>query len=107
MKFLLDDNVSLGLAHVLREREHAVMAVAETAERGVEDIDVWKLAQESPSISIARDYHSTNPNRFDPSTIGSIIYLRPGNLSSKEEIELVLKFVASYSTEHFHGKLVT
>ena len=35
MKFLLDENVSLGLAEILRQHEHTIDATAETALREI------------------------------------------------------------------------
>ncbi|MGH9426504.1 MAG: DUF5615 family PIN-like protein [Terriglobia bacterium] len=107
MTFLLDENVSLGLAHALREQGHEVSAIGETDQRSLADKDVWNLARESSSILITRDHHFTNPTRFDPALIGGILFVRPGNLTSKEEINLVLTFLSGHSFKHYHGKLVT
>ena len=42
MKIVLDENVSLSLATVLREDGHDVLAVAESAEKSSEDEEVWR-----------------------------------------------------------------
>ena len=106
MNFVIDENVSSGLAEALRKLGHNVTAITETADRGVEDSEVWEIARASLSILVTRDYHFTNPARFDPSHVKGIIYIRPGNLTSRDEIELVMRFTASFPPEVFAGKLV-
>jgi predicted nuclease of predicted toxin-antitoxin system len=107
MNIVLDENVSLGLADVLRGKNHSVTAIAEIAERGMNDEEVFIIAKRSSAVLITRDYHFTNPSRFSPSEIGAIIYIRIGNLSSQEEISLVEKFLSRYALEDFQHKLVT
>jgi|ERR1051326_583344 predicted nuclease of predicted toxin-antitoxin system len=107
MKFLLDENVSLGLAEILRQHEHTVDAIAETALRGLSDDEVWMSAKQSSSILITRDYHFTNPARFDPREIGAILFIRQGRLTAQEEIMLVLRFLEQYPLASFEKKLIT
>jgi len=42
MVIVLDENVSLALAGMLRQAGHEVFAVAETTERGLADDEVWE-----------------------------------------------------------------
>lgn len=105
MNFLLDENVCLDLAEVLRKSGHSVTAITEIAERGMTDDEVWQIAIKNQSILITRDYHFTNPTRFNPVEIQGIIFVRPGNLSSQEEILLVQKFLDRISPAHYIGKL--
>ncbi|MBN2562878.1 MAG: DUF5615 family PIN-like protein [Phycisphaerae bacterium] len=67
MRILLDENVCLHLAGALREDGHEVIAVAESAGKGLPDSDVWFLACQGPSLFITRDHHFTNAVRFDAS----------------------------------------
>lgn len=107
MKVLIDENVSLGLATLLRGKGFTVIAIAEIAEWGISDEEVWSLVKEQSSLLITRDYHFTNPTRFDSSLGEAIIFIRSGNLTSTEEINLVEKFISNYSFENYKGKLVT
>ena len=92
MVIVLDENVSLALTAALRQVGHKVIAVAETAERGMADTEVWELAKAERAVLITRDHGFTNPVRFRTQEVGAVIYLRRGNLSSEEEVALVTDF---------------
>ena len=107
MVIILDENVSLALANVLREAGHEVIAIAEAADRGLTDNEVWELAKTRQAVLVTRDHGFTNPVRFRTQDAGAVIYLRRGNLSSEEEIALVRDFLAAYSFNEYKGCLVT
>ena len=107
MKLVIDENVSYGLVKVLRDAGNEVISIAEFAKRGVSDISIFTLVKESNAVLLTRDYHFTNPIRFESGEVESIIYIRPGNLTSNEEIEIVMGFFKKYSVSQFKGKLVT
>ena len=107
MNFLIDENVSLALAQVLRSQGHTVMAIAEIAQRGMSDEEIWLLAGQTSSVLITRDYHFTNPTRFNPQEVGAIMFVRPGNLSSIVETQLVCNFLDRHSPDVYASKLVT
>ena len=104
---VLDENVSLDLAGSLRGRGHQVYSIVESSQRGIPDFRVWEEVKKRQAILITRDYHFTNPCRFPSHEVFSILYIRQGNLKSVEEINLVLKFLASHREDEFKGKLVT
>jgi len=106
MNFILDENVSHGLANRLRNSGHDVISIAEESNRGLEDEDIFTLSKKTKSILITRDYHFTNPLRFPAKGTKGIIYIRHGNLSSQEEIELVEKILNTYQIDLFSDKLV-
>lgn len=107
MKFVVDENVSYGLVEALRNLGHYVIAIAKLADRGMKDIFLFDTAGKEEAVLITRDYHFTNSFRFTPEKIGGIIYIRSGNLTSKEEIEIVMRFLKSYSFSRFEKRLVT
>ena len=107
MKILLDENVSLRMADMLRKAGYEVFAVAETAERGMGDQEIWELACSKPFLLITRDYHFTNPVRFAPAFCEGILYIRAGNLTADDEIHLVQRFLAAHPTDQFRGRMVT
>ncbi len=106
MKFIVDENVSFGLVEALREAGEEVRAIVEDS-RSISDTAVFNLAQKDKAILITRDYHFTNPIRFASNKVKAIIYIQQGNLSSTEEIQLVMNFLKRYSLDQFKGKLVT
>lgn len=106
MNFIIDENVSLGLADRLRNSGHNVISIAEEPNRGFEDEDIFTLCKKTKSILITRDYHFTNPIRFPAKGTKGIIYIRHGNLSSQEEIELVEQILNTHPIDLFSEKLV-
>ncbi|WP_342449284.1 DUF5615 family PIN-like protein [Acetomicrobium sp. S15 = DSM 107314] len=82
--------------------------MAETAERGMVDAEVWKLAKARQAILITRDYGFANPVRFRTQEVGAVIYLRRANLSSEKEAELVMSFLTAHKLkEEYDGRLIT
>ena len=107
MKIVLDESVSYGLAAVLRKARHNVTAIAEASTSGVIDEEIFNLVIENCAVLITRDYHFTNAVRFPPDKTGGIIYIRRGNLTTTEEIELVQRFLSNHPYEEYSGRLVT
>lgn len=107
MNVVLDESVSYGLAGILRNAGHTVLAIAESPTSGFPDDEVFNIAVENAAILITRDYHFTNAVRFDPTRTKGIIYIRRGNLTAAEEISLVQNFLSKHSSEYYAGKLVT
>ena len=106
MKFVVDENVSFGLVEALRKVREEVLVIVED-NRGVSDTAVFDLARKDKAILITRDYHFTNPMRFASSKVEAIFYIQQGNLSSAEEIQLVINFLEKHTLNQFKGKLVT
>ena len=107
MKCILDESVSYGLAEVLRNKGYSVTAIAESSTTGIADTEVYKLVVADRAVLITRDAHFTNAVRFPSEKTGGIIYIRRGNLTAPEEIDLVEKFLSRHTIEEYNGKLVT
>lgn len=107
MKIVIDESVSYGLAEILRKAGHDVIAIAEASTAGNNDEEIFQTVIKNNAILITRDYHFTNPLRFPPDKTGGIIYVRHGNLTAKEEIDLVQKFLSLHSYRGFSRRLVT
>lgn len=107
MKIILDESVSYGLGEILRKGGHEVIAIAETPTSGINDENIFKLALKNKAVLITRDYHFTNEVRFPSNKTAGIIYIRRGNLTADEEIELVQRFLSMHSHKEYSGKLVT
>jgi predicted nuclease of predicted toxin-antitoxin system len=107
MRILLDESVCLRLADALREDGHEVLAIAESAGKGLPDNDVWTVACEGAFLLITRDYHFTNAVRFDPALCLGTVFLRHGNLKASEEVTLVRSFLLAHPPVEYQGRLVT
>lgn len=107
MKVMLDENVSGGLAHALIKLGHAVLAVGPDLPSGSPDEAVFAFILQHQAVLVTRDYHFTNPVRFDSERTQGIIYVHNGNLTSDQEIMLVADFLQRHSPEEYKGKLAT
>lgn len=107
MKVMLDENVSGGLAHALKALGHTVLAVGPDLPSGSPDEEVFAFILKHQAVLVTRDYHFTNPVRFDSARTQGIIYLHNGNLPSDKEIRLATDFLQKHSPDEYKGKLVT
>lgn len=107
MKIVVDESVSYGVAVILRDAGHSVIAIAESPRSGTIDEDIFKLVIEGSAVLITRDYHFTNAVRFPPDRTGGIIYIRRGNLTADEEVALVQRFLSNHPHQEYSGKLAT
>ena len=107
MKIVVDENVSADVGVMLRSRGHQVVVISEMAHRGITDRDVWDLILKERATLITRDYHFTNPIRFDVRETAGVIYLRRGNLTAEMEVRLVERFLPTYQPDEFRGRLVS
>ena len=104
MKVVLDENVSKGLAQPLRELGFTILAGPAA---GTDDASIFRYVLKEQAVLVTRDYHFTNPIRFDAEKTQGIIYIHHGNLTSAQEISLVVKFLRKHPAAEFQGKLVT
>ncbi len=107
MKLLLDENVSGGLAQPLRELGFEVLVVGSDFPSGIDDDTVFRTLLQEKAVLVTRDYHFTNPVRFDAQKTQGIIYIHHGNLTSPQEIALVTDFLRKHAPEEYRGRLVT
>lgn len=107
MKIIVDESVSFGVVEYLRYHGHDVTAIADTATSGIKDIEVFEVVKKERAVLITRDHHFTNSLRFPSEKTACIIFIRKGNLTSKEEIELIEWSFNSCSLSEFQGRLVT
>ena len=107
MKIVVDESVSYSVASYLRKQGNSVIAIADTTTSGLKDPDVFEIVKKENAVLLTRDHHFTNSLRFPPETTTSIIFIRKGNLTAKEELDLVKWFFNSYSISDFEGRLVT
>lgn len=107
MKIVVDESVSYGVISYLRSVGYKVIAITENPTSGLKDPEVFDIVKKEKAVLITRDHHFTNNFRFPPEETSCIIFIRKGNLTSQEEIDLVKWFFTSYSISDFEGRLVT
>ncbi|MBI5360712.1 MAG: DUF5615 family PIN-like protein [Planctomycetes bacterium] len=105
MKLIIDENVSYCVVEQLRRQSWKIIAVTEQAKH-LSDNDIYLLARRERAVIITRDYHFTNWVRFPITSEIGIVYLRHGNLTAEEEVEIVSKFLLSGYAQNIHGKLI-
>ena len=107
MKIVVDENVSYEVAQYLKDIGHDVIAIAVAEHSGLPDSDIFELAKKEKAILLTRDHHFTNSLRFPPDEVSCIIFIRKGNLRSREELDLIKWFFQSFDISDFEGRLVT
>jgi len=107
MKIIVDESVSYGVVSYLRSIGYEVTAITDDPTSGLTDPEVFAIVKEEKAVLITRDHHFTNNFRFPPEETSSIIFIRKGNLTSQEEIDLIKWFFNTYSISDFKGRLVT
>lgn len=107
MKFVVDENISLAVVNLLKSLTQEVIYVADKDYVGMSDTKVFELAVRENAWLITRDYHFTHPIRFLSDKLQGVIYIRPGNLSSEQEVGLVQNFLKTSNLESLQGHLIT
>ena len=107
MKFLVDENVSKAVASCLEKLGHEVSSIIGSKISGIGDKKIFQIAVETGSIIVTRDYHFTNNLLFPAEKTKGIIYIRKGNLTSNEEVELLEKTVKRFPLDEMAGRLLT
>ena len=107
MTIVVDESVSYGVVSYLRNLGYNVIAIAEPSTSGLKDPDVFQIVKTENAILITRDNHFTNNIRFPSEETACIIFIRKGNLSSNEEIDLIKWFFNSFNIRDYKGHLVS
>lgn len=107
MKFIVDENVSFSVFEKLKNLDLDVISIVDKKYSGLKDKEIYELAIKEKAIIITRDYHFTNSFIFPPENTEGIIYIRIGNLTSEEEVNLIEKFINKFDISKICGKLVT
>lgn len=98
MRFLLDENISLRLCAMLRERGYPVVGVAELGMAGAPDTTVMALAQREERVLVTLDADFANLRRFPPAGTPGIVRLKvhPAiDLLILEQLETALPILLS------------
>jgi len=107
MKIVVDESVSYSVATWLRSEGYEVLAIADTATTGLKDMQVFQLVKNEKAVFITRDHHFTNNLRFPVMKTHGIIFIRKGNLTSQEEVDLIKWFWGTNPFAKIQGHLVT
>jgi predicted nuclease of predicted toxin-antitoxin system len=105
--FIVDENISLAVVNFLKSINVKVIYIADKDYAGISDTDVFKLAVKENAWLITRDYHFTHSIRFPSDKPQGIIYVRQGNLSAEQEVNLVKNFLKNFDLKTVQGHLVT
>lgn len=63
MRIVVDESMCARLVPELQALGHEVTSIAEAAQKGLRDEEVWKMACDREALLITRDYHFTNAVR--------------------------------------------
>ena len=107
MKILLDESVSLAPVAALQAEGHDVVHALTAGLGGASDDAVAELAQSQGRVLVTRDHHFANPARFPTDGSPGMVYIRPGNLSCDDEVELLRQLLLNLAPEAFCSHLIT
>ena len=107
MKIIVDESVSYCVVEYLRSIGHSVTAISEEETSVLDYLEVFQYVTNNKAILITRDHHFTNSLRFPPNVTFCIIFIRKGNLTSIEEVDLIKWFFNMYNIADYKNKLIT
>ena len=107
MNFIIDENVSLAVVKMLRQKGHNVISICEEPYSSIKDLKIFDLVIKKKSILITRDEHFSNPIRFPAKRTKGIVLIRPGNIKSEDESDLVKQFIERHKIDTLSACLIT
>jgi predicted nuclease of predicted toxin-antitoxin system len=103
MRFLVDENLPIGVAQLLQYEGHDVLYLAQSGYRGVTDEEVWSLAVREERIIITRDLDFPVPDSPRPP---GLVLIRVPDTFTKKLIEGVMsEFMASAAFQRVIGTI--
>jgi len=103
MKILVDENIPRATAALLREEGHDVADVRGTADQGLIDAELWKMAQQEGRLVITTDKGFSQYRREAHHGI-LIVRLRQPNRNRIHES--VMRAIRDFQGQAWHGMLV-
>jgi len=104
MRFLLDANLPRSLAARLEERGHEVVDIRDIAPPGIEDEEIFRIAQEQNRVIITQDLGFGDILRYPLGTHAGIVVIRLRNVRPKALVEIVSRAVEALPDD-FAGSL--
>ena len=105
MRFLVDENLPIEVADILRRGDHDVLHVSQSGHRGASDQQLWRLAADEGRIIVTRDLDFPLPGTQRPP---GLILVRVPNTSTGTLIEdIVTDFVDSEAFDEVEEAILT
>jgi predicted nuclease of predicted toxin-antitoxin system len=106
LDFLVDENLPLSAASILREQGHRARHVRHIGMRGARDEALFSEAQERSWIIVTRDLGFGNLLDYPPGTHAGIVILRlPSTFTAKQINGVLESFVSSVEPDTLRGTL--
>ncbi|PKN61808.1 MAG: hypothetical protein CVU57_27740 [Deltaproteobacteria bacterium HGW-Deltaproteobacteria-15] len=105
MKFKLDENLDVRLAHLLIENGHEADTILDQHLSGQPDSTVYERCCSSGHALITLDLDYSNPLRFPPSSSNGIVVLRPKRPTLLNIRVLLSTILPELKTRPLAGKL--
>jgi predicted nuclease of predicted toxin-antitoxin system len=103
MLFLVDENLPVDVAELLRHEDHDVTYLPHTGHRGASDKEVWRLAAREERIIVTRDLDFPIPESPGPS--GLILVRVPDTFTRKQIAGVMSEFIASAAFQEVAGTI--
>lgn len=103
MRFLVDENLPVDVADILRRADHDVLHVSQSDHRGALDKDLWRLAADEGRIVVTRDLDFPLPDT--PKPPGLILLRVPDTFRRNQIKDIVAEFVNSDTFSQVEGAI--
>ncbi len=103
MRFLVDENLPIEVADLLRRHGHDAPHLSQTEHRGALDEEVWSLAAQEQRIVLTRDLGFSLP--VSPRLAGVVPLRVPDVFTGQQLIRVVAEFVASPAFQQVAGAI--
>ena len=105
MRFNIDENLPIEVAHTLREGGHEASTVLEQGLGGKPDLDVAAICQRETLILITLDTDFADIRDYPPKEFPGLIVLRLRQQDNNHVINLISRLVQILSSESPAGQL--
>ena len=103
MRFLVDENLPVGVSESLRDHGHDVLHLAHSGHRGAADEEVWRLAAQEERIIVTRDLDFPMPD--SPRPPGVVLVRVPDVFTGRQIARVISEFAASTALEQAIGAI--
>jgi predicted nuclease of predicted toxin-antitoxin system len=103
MRFLVDENLPVDVAELLRREGHDVVYLPHTGSRGASDEEVWRLAAREERSILTRDLDFPMPD--SPRPPGLILLRLPDTFTREQIARVMSEFIASAAFRRVAGTI--
>jgi len=105
MKFKIDENLSVEVAHLLRTAQYNAFTVPEQHLGGKPDSDIARICQQEERCLITLDQDFADIRTYPPEEYSGLIVLRLNRLDKYYVLNVITKLIKTLGNEPLKGHL--